>query len=201
MIKRDITFFNYADPPQQVTKTFYFNYTRLEGVEIELTYGDLEETMEVLKQTEDAQKAYNIFKEILVGAVGIKVNDNEFNKSDAAKAAFVNSPAMSTLIWEFIENPELSGPFIEGMLPAHDIAEGKRRLERERVMAALEAQKQTQKQDSQAPVQMQEPAPAVVTDEPAVQIARTDEEIQAADINDLTNEELQRLLAIRRGEV
>lgn len=198
MIKKDITFFNYADPPQQVTKTFYFNYTRLEGVEIELTYGDLEETMEVLRQTEDAQKAYNIFKEILVGAVGYKVNDSQFDKSEEAKKAFTDSPAMSTLIWEFIENPELSGPFIEGMLPAHDVAEGKRRLERQRLEEALAAQKAPQ--DHQAPVQMESPAPAVISDEPAVQITRTDEEILAANINDLSNEELERLLAIRRGE-
>lgn len=198
MIKKDITFFNYADPPQQVTKTFYFNYTRLEGVEIELTYGDLEETMEVLRQTEDAQKAYNIFKEILVGAVGYKVNDSQFDKSEEAKKAFTDSPAMSTLIWEFIENPELSGPFIEGMLPAHDVAEGKRRLERQRLEEALAAQKAPQ--DHQAPVQMDSPAPAVISDEPAVQITRTDEEILAANINDLSNEELERLLAIRRGE-
>lgn len=200
MIKKDITFFNYADPPQQVTKTFYFNYTRLEGVEIELTYGDLEETMEVLRQTEDAQKAYNIFKEILVGAVGFKVNDSQFDKSEEAKKAFTDSPAMSTLIWEFIENPELSGPFIEGMLPAHDVAEGKRRLERQRLEEALAAQKAPQ--DHQAPTQpvQLETAPAVLSDEPAVQITRTDEEIQAADIADLSNEELERLLAIRRGE-
>lgn len=196
MIKKEITFFNYADPPQQVTKTFYFNYTKLEGVEIELTYGDLEATMNELNETEDAQKAYDIFKEVLVGAVGVKVNDNEFDKSPAAKASFINSPAMSVLVWEFIENPELAGPFIEGMLPAHDIAEGRERLRREKLEESLRAQGAPK--DHQAPVQMAEPAAPVLAEAPVA--PKTDDEILSLPVSELSNDELERLVELRRNQ-
>lgn len=197
MIKKDITFFNYADPPVEVTKTFYFNYTKLEGMEIELTYGDLEETMKELQETEDAQKAYRIFKEILVGAVGVKVNDEQFDKSEAARSAFVNSPAMSTLVWSFVEDPESAGPFLEGMLPADEVAKGRMRIEREKLEAALEAQKEPK--DRQKPAQLETAAPVLDTED-IVQITKTDSEILNSPVEELNNDELARLLELRKQQ-
>lgn len=198
MIKKDITFYNYAEPtPEQVTKTFYFNYTKIEGLEIELEYGDLEDTVRKLNETEDGKTAYKIFKEILIGAVGVKDNDNEFNKSEAAKRAFVNSPALSVLVWEFVENPELAAPFLEAMLPPQDVAEGKARIERQKLEETLAAQKKGP-QDRQ-PAQLSTAAPVLDTED-VVKIERTDDEILNAEITDLSNEELERLIVLRRAQ-
>lgn len=190
MIKKDITFVNYNDTT--VTKSYYFNYTKLEAAEIELEHGDLEDTIQMLNETEDAKKAYNLFKEIVINGVGVKSADgNEFDKSEDVRRRFINSPAMAVLIWGFIEDPESAGPFLEGMLPAQDIAEGRARLERKKLEEALAAQN-TPKDHIQAPV-----APVVVP-EPA-RAPRTDDEILAAEVGDLTNEELARLVELRRA--
>lgn len=196
MIKKDIKFFNYETPPREVTKSFYFNYTRLEGAEIELQYGDLEETIEELNQTEDVQKAYGIFKELITGAVGMKSDDGmEFIKSEEITQKFTNSPAMSVLIWSFIEDPESAGPFLEGMLPAKDVADGRARLERKRLEEALAAQQEKTPRDH---IQAAPESP-VLENEPKEIAPRDDEQILAAEVSDLTNEELARLVELRRS--
>ena len=34
MLKKTITFENYAEPPQEVSEDFYFNFTKLEVIEM-----------------------------------------------------------------------------------------------------------------------------------------------------------------------
>ena len=118
MIKKFITYVDYND--QKVTEPFYFNMTKLELLEWDLAVdGGLEGLMKQLSETSDARKAYGIFKDILLKAYGEKSEDGkQFRKSPEIQSNLEASPALGELIIEFLENPELSAKFIEGILPS-----------------------------------------------------------------------------------
>lgn len=123
MIKKFITYEDYNG--NTVTDPFYFNMTKLELLEWDLeTEGGLEGLMKKLSETTDAKKAYYIFKDILLKAYGEKSEDGKtFVKSPELRVKFESSPALGELIIEFLQNPELSAKFIEGILPSAWIKE------------------------------------------------------------------------------
>lgn len=183
MIKKDITFENLDGV--EVTETWYFAFSKLEAVEKELELGGLEETLQRITETSDAQTAYRIFKEIVVEAVGQKSeNGNRFIKTPEIRADFEASPAMSELIFSFFEDTNQATAFFEGILPRKDVEAGK---------AAMAARQAQVSQDAPVAPVLQT-APPVIVDEP-----KTDQELLAADMNSLNNDELRRLLALKQS--
>lgn len=128
MLKKQIQFETYDEPPQTVVEEFHFNMTKLEAAELELELGGLEETLKAIAATNDAKKAYGIFKEILLSSVGRKTQDGRgFTKKDPSgrpySETFEESPACGELIIELLQNPTYASEFIRGILPSGFVSE------------------------------------------------------------------------------
>lgn len=126
MIKKSITYDDYNG--NTVTEEFYFNFTKLEVAEKELELGGLKETLDRIVASESTKEAYALFKDILLSSYGVKHPDGRrFIKTAALTEEFSQTPALAELIFEFLENPEMAGAFIESVLPSKMVAEGKAR--------------------------------------------------------------------------
>lgn len=122
MLKQRITYTDYND--QERTEDFYFNFTKLELMETDLSWGGFEEVVEELTRTSDAQKAYGLFKDLVLSAYGVKSEDGRrFIKDPDIRKQFEESPACSELIIGFLQNPDLATTFVQGVLPAKLVAE------------------------------------------------------------------------------
>lgn len=128
MLKKTITFEDYSEPPQEVTQSFYFNFTKLEVIE-KLEVEDLEGTIKKLTETNNGPEAYELFKKLILSAYGEKNEHGGFDKEDAngrpLYKKFEASPACSELIIEFLQDPMQGAAFIEACLPAKMVKEAK----------------------------------------------------------------------------
>lgn len=123
MLKKTITYDNYNG--DTVAEDFYFNFTKLEIME-KLELDELQATIERLTETDNAKEAYQLFKKLILDAYGEKSPDGrQFIKSPEITQRFEQSPALSEMIIEFLQNPALGGQFIEGTLPPKLVAEAK----------------------------------------------------------------------------
>jgi len=125
MIKKTITYDDFND--NEVTEDFYFNLTKLEMMELEIAFeGGINGQIERISKSEDAREAYQLFKDIVLKAYGLKSDDGKrFVKNDAIRREFEESPAMSELILGFLADAKSGAEFVEGMLPAKLVAQVK----------------------------------------------------------------------------
>lgn len=128
MIKQTITYEDYDGRP--CTEDFYFNLDKVELLEMEIGFdGGLSSYIEELNQTTAGAEAYELFKKVILKAYGKKSPDGKkFWKEDpdtGRKYApeFVASPAMSALIFGFLEDGNDASAFIRGLMPSRMIAE------------------------------------------------------------------------------
>ncbi len=134
MLKKTITYDDYND--NTVTDDFFFNFTKLELMEKELQLGGLETTIKRLTETNNNEEAYHLFKHLIMASYGKKSEDGKrFIKSKELTESFEQSPALSELIIEFLQKPELGAAFIEGTLPAKLVAEVNAAKEKEKSTA------------------------------------------------------------------
>lgn len=128
MLKKTITFENYAEPPQEVSEDFYFNFTKLEVIEM-LEVDDLEGTLKKLQSTQNGPEAYELFKKIILSAYGERTAEGGFRKEDdngrPLSRKFEQSPACSELIIGFLQDPISGGQFVESCLPAKLVRDAK----------------------------------------------------------------------------
>jgi hypothetical protein len=123
MLKKTIQYTNYND--EEVSEDFYFNFTKLEAMEM-LEVEDLEAKIDALTKSEDAREAYLFFKELILKSYGEKSLDGKrFIKSSELTEAFTQSPACDELIIELLQDAKQGALFIEGTLPAKLVAEAK----------------------------------------------------------------------------
>lgn len=132
MLKKSVTFEDYSDPPKEVTRDFYFNYDQLEIMKM-LQFEKLEERVKRLTETENNEEAYLLFEKLIVDAYGVREEDGSgFDKKDGELGRKLrNSPALSVIIIEFLNNPSLGAEFIEKCLPPKMVAEAKANIEAE----------------------------------------------------------------------
>lgn len=125
MLKKSITYEDYNEETQ--TEDFYFNFTKLELIELEVKFeGGLEGHLKKIMETENGKDAYYLFKDIVLAAYGTKSEDGKrFIKSDKLREEFESSPALSELIISFLENPKEGARFLEDCLPAKLVAAAK----------------------------------------------------------------------------
>lgn len=128
MIEQKIKYEDYNGNEQ--TESFWFHLTKLELMEMELHHpGGLSNYIEELNETTEGAEAYDLFKKIILEAHGRKSPDGRhFWKIDpdtGRKYAdeFVSSPAMSELIFSFLEDANVASKFVTGLLPANLVAE------------------------------------------------------------------------------
>lgn len=121
MLKKTVTFDDLEGT--EVSRDFYFNFNKLEIMEMELKTGGLEEKVKQLTETENGMEAYELFKWILLSAYGKKApNGIDFYKKDPETGRpyaddLEASPALGEIILEFLNDPNAGAAFVQQCLP------------------------------------------------------------------------------------
>ena len=118
MLKKTIAYKDYNDVER--TEDFYFNLTKAEVMEMEMsTTGGLAEMIQRIVAAQDAPAIIKIFKDLLLKAYGEKSPDGKrFVKSDAIREAFEQTEAYSILFMELATDDKKAAEFINGIIPA-----------------------------------------------------------------------------------
>lgn len=118
MLKKTITYTDYNGTER--TEDFYFNLTKAELTEMELsTTGGMAEMMQRIVNAQDAPAIIKIFKEIVLKAYGQKSPDGRrFIKSDELREEFSQTEAYSILFMELATDADAAAKFVNGIVPA-----------------------------------------------------------------------------------
>lgn len=122
MLKKSITY-NDLDG-NQITEDFYFNMTKAELAEMELSgpEGGLSAQLRNMLATGDRADIISTFKKIISRTVGRRSDDGKrFMKSDMITEEFMQTDAYSALFMELVTDAEASIAFIHGVIPS-DVA-------------------------------------------------------------------------------
>lgn len=117
MLKKTIT---YKDlDGNSLTEDFYFNLTRAELLELEMTEeGGLRDRFAKLAESKNPKEMMNAFKMLISLTVGRRSEDGKrFEKSPEITAAFMQSEAYSVLFVELLQDPGAGARFIAGVMP------------------------------------------------------------------------------------
>lgn len=126
MLKKTITYTDFNDVER--TEDFYFNLTKAEIMEMELsTTGGLTEMIKKIVATQDTPQIVRIFKELVLKAYGEKSADGkQFMKVDANGAplsvGFSQTQAYSILFMELATDADAAAAFVNGIVPK-DVSE------------------------------------------------------------------------------
>lgn len=117
MIKKTISYIDYNGVER--TEDFYFNLSKAELVEMELTTtGGLVEKIEKITKTKNQPEIVKIFKELVLKAYGEKSDDGRrFVKSEEIATAFSQTEAYSNLFMELATDDKAAAEFIKGIVP------------------------------------------------------------------------------------
>lgn len=117
MFKKTITYTDYNDVPR--TETFYFNLTKAEVLEMELsTTGGLSAMIQGVIDAKDTPQLIKIFKELVLKSYGEKSPDGRrFIKSPEITEAFAQTEAYSDIFMELATNDEAATAFVQGITP------------------------------------------------------------------------------------
>ena len=118
MLKKTINYTDYNGA--QRTEDFYFNLTKAEIMEMELsTTGGLAGMIERVVASQDAPAIIKIFKELVLKAYGEKSPDGKrFMKSEELSTAFSQTEAYSILFMELATDSDAAAKFVNGIIPA-----------------------------------------------------------------------------------
>ncbi len=128
MLKKTITYSDYNGVMR--TENFYFNLTKAEIMEMELTtIGGFVEKINNIIAAKDAPTLIRIFKELVLKAYGEKSPDGKrFVKSEEISTAFSQTEAYSILFMELATDANWASSFINGIIPG-DLAEEMKKQE------------------------------------------------------------------------
>ncbi len=117
MLKKTITYTDYNG--SQRTEDFYFNLSKAESMEMELsTTGGLSETIRRIVAAQDQPAIIKIFKELILKAYGEKSPDGKrFIKSEEISKAFSETEAYSILFMELATDADAAAKFVNGIVP------------------------------------------------------------------------------------
>lgn len=122
MLKKTITYTDYNGSER--TEDFYFNLTKAEIMEMEMsTTGGLADMIKRIVAAQDAPAIIKIFKELILKAYGEKSADGKrFMKTDALGNKLYNdfeqTEAFSILFMELATNADSAAAFVNGIVPA-----------------------------------------------------------------------------------
>ena len=119
MIKKTIKYSDYNGTER--TEDFYFNLTKAEIMEMELSIkGGLAEMIKRVVDAQDAPEIIRIFKELIMKSYGVKSPDGKrFMKSPELLAEFVETEAFSELFMELATDADSASKFVNGVVPAN----------------------------------------------------------------------------------
>ena len=117
MLKKTITYRDYND--NERTEDFYFNLTKAELTEMELsTTGGLAEMIQNIINTQDTPKIFKVFKDLVLAAYGEKSADGKrFVKTEELRESFAQTEAYSELFMELATDAEAAAAFVNGIVP------------------------------------------------------------------------------------
>lgn len=119
MLKKTMTYVDYDD--NERTEDFYFNLTKAELTEMELSHnGGLTKMMEKIVASQDSKKIVEVFKDLILRAYGEKSLDGrKFIKNQELRDNFAQTEAYSDLFVELAFDAEAASAFINGIVPAN----------------------------------------------------------------------------------
>lgn len=118
MLKKTITFEDFNG--QTITEDFYFNLTKAELVELEVSEKEgFAEALSKIVQSEDGKMIVSHFKKIILLAYGKKSADGrQFIKNEQLREEFVQTEAYSQLFMELATDAEKAAAFVNGVVPS-----------------------------------------------------------------------------------
>ncbi len=118
MLKKTITYQDYNGVER--TEDFYFNLTKAEIMEMEMsTAGGLAEMIQRIVAAQDAPAIIKIFKDLVLRAFGEKSPDGKrFIKTEEGALAFSQTEAYSNLFMELATDADAAAAFVNGIVPA-----------------------------------------------------------------------------------
>jgi len=118
MISETITYPGFDG--REFTDTFYFNLTKAEVTELQVSEKEgYAEMLERIVNAKDVKEIVANFKKILLASYCIKSDDGRTPiKSEELSRNFGSSEAYSILFMKLIENDDSGAAFIRGILPA-----------------------------------------------------------------------------------
>lgn len=118
MLKRNITFTNFDG--ESKTKTFYFNLTKTELLELESSAeGGLAASLQSIVDSKNAATLISEFKKIIMMAYGERSEDGDrFTKSAALSEQFSQTAAFDQLFMDLAQDDQLASDFILGVMPS-----------------------------------------------------------------------------------
>lgn len=118
MLKQTITYTDYNGVER--TEDFYFNLTKAEIMEMEMsTTGGLAEMIQRIVAAQDAPAIIKIFKDLVLRAYGEKSPDGKrFIKTEESANAFSQTEAYSNLFMELATDADAAAAFVNGIVPA-----------------------------------------------------------------------------------
>ena len=120
MLKKTITYEDYNGVER--TEDFYFNLTKAELTEMELsTEGGLEAMIKRIVAEKNVPAIIKIFKELVLKAYGEKSPDGRrFIKNDEVRDAFAQTEAYSEIFMELATDADAAAAFVNGITPKLD---------------------------------------------------------------------------------
>ena len=117
MLKKTITYTDYDG--NERTEDFYFNLTKAEVLELEMSQnGGLAKLLQKIVAEEDTKRIIELFKEIILKSYGEKSLDGKrFVKSEDLRNSFTQTEAYSELFMELATNAESATAFVNGITP------------------------------------------------------------------------------------
>ena len=118
MLKKTITYTDYDGTER--TEDFYFNLSRAEITEMELSMeGGMRAYIQKIIAAKSQLALVTLFKEIVMKAYGKKSADGRlFMKNDAIRAEFEAHPAYSMIYMDLVTDEAKASAFVNGIIPA-----------------------------------------------------------------------------------
>lgn len=119
MLKKTVTYVDYNGVER--TEDFYFNLTKAEVAEMELSVqGGFSKMLEEIVASKDNVQIVNLFKQMVLKSYGEKSPDGRrFVKSDEIAQAFAQTEAYSEIFMELALDEKKAADFVNGIMPAN----------------------------------------------------------------------------------
>lgn len=142
MLAKQITYTDFDGLER--TETFYFNITKAEIAELELTHpGGYLNYIERIIAAKDQKELTDCFTFLILSSYGEKSEDGRhFKKSKEISDLFHTSEAYSELLMEMLSDSDKAGEFINGIMPKVDVSEEERKELEERMRARIAGKKE-----------------------------------------------------------
>lgn len=117
MLKKTISYVDFDGNKR--TEDFYFNLTKAEVTEMELSAeGGLAKSLEKIVQAQDNKRIIEAFKDLILRSYGEKSPDGKrFIKNQELRDSFVQTEAYSELFMELATDAEKAAGFVNGIIP------------------------------------------------------------------------------------